>query len=331
MNAMQSTLRGFASAVIILWASLGIAAYFYSQLHNIPAAIVRMVLPALLLEAALYLAAATPAVRKHVEKLSPWTIAMLLTLSAIAPYLLYTACGGPFQPRAMLALTGLAAVAASWYVVLPHTLPADLLFMLFMASIYIAKVFNWIYPEPAPHVTLSILGTSMWIRTGIISVLSIRRMSGIGFGLLPSRRDWYIGILHYLVFLPAGFLLALALRFVKPHVVLDLRTAGIAVLTFFGTLWVLAAMEEVFFRGLLQQSLSRKLKSSVAGLIAASLIFGAAHLNFRNAFPNWRMALLAAVAGLFYGHAYQRASTVRASMVTHAFVVTTWIVFLGKS
>jgi membrane protease YdiL (CAAX protease family) len=60
--------------------------------------------------------------------------------------------------------------------------------------------------------------------------------------------------------------------------------------------------------------------------IAASIAFGAVHLWFR-AFPNWRFALLAAVAGVFYGLAFRRARSIRASMVTHALVVTTWRVF----
>jgi hypothetical protein len=41
-------------------------------------------------------------------------------------------------------------------------------------------------------------------------------------------------------------------------------------------------------------------------------------------FPNWRFALMAAVAGLFYGLAFRAAGSIRASMVTHALVVATW-------
>jgi membrane protease YdiL (CAAX protease family) len=50
------------------------------------------------------------------------------------------------------------------------------------------------------------------------------------------------------------------------------------------------------------------------------------HLWFRT-FPNWRLAILAAVAGVFYGAAFNRTKSIRASMVTHALVVTTWRVF----
>jgi membrane protease YdiL (CAAX protease family) len=101
----------------------------------------------------------------------------------------------------------------------------------------------------------------------------------------------------------------------------------IAVATFAGVLWVLAVAEEFFFRGLLQQMLTSVLGSRTAGLVLASLIFGAVHLPYR-AFPNWHFAVLAACAGLFYGRAYQQAGSIRAAMVTHALVVTVWKTFL---
>ena len=59
-----------------------------------------------------------------------------------------------------------------------------------------------------------------------------------------------------------------------------------------------------------------------------SLLFGAAHLWFRD-FPNWRMAAVAAVAGVFYGLAFRQAKSIRASMVTHALTVTAWRVFFS--
>ncbi len=58
-------------------------------------------------------------------------------------------------------------------------------------------------------------------------------------------------------------------------------------------------------------------------MLFASLIFGAVHLPFR-AFPNWRFALLAAAAGVAYGLAFRAARSIRAAMVAHALVVTTW-------
>ncbi|HSW50790.1 MAG TPA: CPBP family intramembrane glutamic endopeptidase, partial [Bryobacteraceae bacterium] len=74
------------------------------------------------------------------------------------------------------------------------------------------------------------------------------------------------------------------------------------------------------------QWLSRALGNQVAGLILTSIAFGLVHLPFRS-FPNWRFALIAAVAGLFYGRAYSQAGGIRAAMITHALVNTTTRVF----
>jgi membrane protease YdiL (CAAX protease family) len=52
------------------------------------------------------------------------------------------------------------------------------------------------------------------------------------------------------------------------------------------------------------------------------------HLPY-GGFPNWRFALLASVAGVFYGLAFRQASSIRASMVTHALTITTVRVFFS--
>jgi membrane protease YdiL (CAAX protease family) len=169
----------------------------------------------------------------------------------------------------------------------------------------------------------------MWYRIGIVAVLCIRRMEGIGFGLVPRAHEWRVGLVHYLLFLPAGYILAERLDFIRPDFQVSATLMGRALLTFAGALLVLAAAEEFFFRGLLQQMLTRVTRSRWFGLILCSVVFGAAHLAFQDKFPNWRMALLATCAGLFYGHAYQQAGSIRAAMVTHALVVATWRVFLS--
>jgi hypothetical protein len=51
-------------------------------------------------------------------------------------------------------------------------------------------------------------------------------------------------------------------------------------------------------------------------------------LPFRH-FPNWRFAIVGGVSGIFYGLAFLKARSVRAGMVTHALVVTTWRLFFS--
>jgi membrane protease YdiL (CAAX protease family) len=58
------------------------------------------------------------------------------------------------------------------------------------------------------------------------------------------------------------------------------------------------------------------------GLAVASVLFGAAHLGFRE-FPNYAFAFTAGLAGVLYGLVYQRGG-LRAAMLCHALTVTFW-------
>ena len=68
------------------------------------------------------------------------------------------------------------------------------------------------------------------------------------------------------------------------------------------------------------------LKNEWAGLALTSMIFGAVHVWY-GAFPNWKLAVLATLAGVFYGLAFRQGRGIRASMVTHALTVATWKTF----
>jgi membrane protease YdiL (CAAX protease family) len=98
-------------------------------------------------------------------------------------------------------------------------------------------------------------------------------------------------------------------------------------LYFLGWLWVVALGEEVFFRGFLLHRLRKSLGGRGA-LAASSLIFGMAHLWFRE-FPNWKHVAMATTLGLFCGWAYLEAKAIRAAVVTHALVVATWRAFIA--
>lgn len=325
---MQNTLRPFFTAVATLWVVLCIAAYFYSQDKNIPTGIAVFVVPAFLLEAALYLGAGVPAVRSRLESLPRRALAFYMTMSAGLPYLLYSVPTGVFAFQSLLTVLGLAGLASWWYLACGQRAWADVGYLLLMAAPVLLKVFPQLYIDPFPKLQVFVLGVLMWYRTGILSVLVLRGMDGIGFSFVPRAKEWLIGLRNYAFILPLGLGLAVLLGFaqLRPDPVTG-KTLLLAAATFLGVFWVLAVAEEFFFRGLLQQLLTRGFRSEIVGLVLASLIFGAAHLGFRS-FPNWRFALLATVAGLFYGRAYLQARSIRAAMVTHALVVTTWRVFL---
>ncbi len=77
------------------------------------------------------------------------------------------------------------------------------------------------------------------------------------------------------------------------------------------------------FRGLLQNLLARTLGSARAGWLLAAVIFGPAHIN-NGGFPNWRYVILATIAGIFYGRAWQKTGSIFASALVHTLVNVTW-------
>lgn len=316
-------------ALPAVWLICAVAGYLYSQQQGIPAWMFRAAIGAILLEITFYYMLGVESLRTRLERLSPAMVGVVLTLAAITPYVALTLGFHSFRWASLGWLTLLAGLASFWFIVLPKRPLFDLLFLAMAAAVMLAKVFHPIYgDDPHPKLPLAALGQLMWFRTCILAMLSVRRMKGVGFGFWPKATEWRIGAIFYVLFLPAAAVLAWAIGFARPH----LPTAGwqktsvVALATFFGILWVVALGEEFFFRGLLQQWFSAWTRSETVGLIAASVAFGSVHLWFRN-FPNWRFALLAAVAGVFYGLAFRRARSIRASMVTHALVVTTWRVF----
>lgn len=327
MKPMQSAARGswrdFVITVVVLWAAAIAAAYFYSRQEHVPAAIIQAVVPAFLLEFAFYVAPAFGAVRRTLDRLFPRAaIAVLLTLAAVLPWTIASLRLHTFGILNFALLAGLAAVAAFWYVWLRPTLAADLLFLAYIAGVFMWHIFARIYGTPAPHVPLEILGHLMWVRTGAMAVLVLRRLD-TQFGFLPNGLEWLTGVEYFAFFMPAGVLLGWALRLIRfhPAPIVWWKLPFVAVGTYFGILWVVALGEEFFFRAFLQQVLMKRTGSEAVGLLLASTLFGVAHLPFRH---SWRFAALAGVLGLFCGLAYIKARSMRASMVTHALVVTAW-------
>ncbi|MEO8130535.1 MAG: CPBP family intramembrane glutamic endopeptidase [Bryobacteraceae bacterium] len=327
---MRESLRGYGFTLAAVWVAFCIAAFFYTRLYNIPARVAVAVLPALLVEVAFYLAAGMEPVRKRLEALAaPPILAVLMTASAVLPYCIAAAGTGSFQLRSLLTLLGLAGTASFWYLFAGKRTLADVGFLALMAAVYLSKIFNTIYITPAPKVTLSILGAAMWIRIGMMACLSIRKMGGIHFGFVPQGKEWRIGVIHYFGFLPFGYFAGTYFGLLHPQTVTPASKAVLLVVaTFLGTLWVLAAMEEFFFRGVLQQLIRRETNDDFSAIMITAVIFGLAHLSYARAFPNWKMAVMAGIHGIVLGHAFLQAGSVRAPMVTHALVVTTWKVFL---
>jgi len=199
---------------------------------------------------------------------------------------------------------------------------------------YAAMVCIWIpaelhvlqtaFPFPA-----SGLAHPLWaayaISVGLVAFLLVRRLDGIGYRVAWGRGwgtavlvnlGWY-AVLAIVVGQWIGFI-----RFAPTWTrARELPLVALGILVF--NAWP----EEFLFRGLLQNLLSETLRSEVAGLVVAAVVFGLAHLNNGpQPFPNWRYALLAAFAGLAYGSAWRKTRSIFASALVHAGVNTLWFV-----
>lgn len=309
----------------LFWLACGVAGYIYTQQKGIPWDTAKLVAPAFLLEATFYLVLGIENWRQKLEKLHRVQVAALLVVAAVAPYAVATLAIGAFNWTHLGEIAVLAAVLAFWYIVFPHNPLVDVGLLAFAATIALTKVWEQIYPRPDPKLALEALGQAMWIRTGLFAILSVRRVSGVGFGFWPRLSEWKIGALYFVGLLPVAAALGWWIGFTRPAWPVS-QELTLLPLTFFGTLWVLALGEELFFRGLLQQWMIGWLKNEWVGLGLTALIFGSAHL-LKDQFPNWRFGALATLAGVFYGLAFRQAKSIRASMVTHALTVTTWKTF----
>jgi hypothetical protein len=313
---MTQSLGGFRAALLAGWTALSAAGLLYARSKGIPAWVAVPVLAAFLIEYPFYLVPAFAEVRQRFEGSLP----LFLLVSFVAPYTVYAANTGQFHWWALAQLAALATALGLWYKILPAVPLADGAFLALVAAVVLRGYFDPIYTSPVSGLHLEILGHVALTRVCAMVMLVERRVPGVGYGFMPSFAEWKIGLRHFVYFLVVGAPLAWATRLVR--VGPGMPVWKIAA-TFVGVLWVVALSEEFFFRGLLQQWMAEWTGRPGVALAGTSIVFGAVHLGFRG-FPNWKFALAAAVAGWFYGRAFQQAQSVRASMVTHALVVTLW-------
>jgi uncharacterized protein len=325
MSAMAKSLRGFLAVVVAGWLALSAAGILYARFQGIPNQAALPVVAAFLVAFPFYLVPAFPWLR---ERIGGQRLPLYVLAAALAPYL--TGClGGAivFQWQGLVRLVAMALVFGFWY--RPARTPsifADLAFLAIVPLVLLSGYLEAIYAavHPALRKDLIELGHVALIEIAV-PVLMVARGVRTGYGFFPTRAEWAIGLRHYLYFVAGGLPLGLALKAV--HFTAPMPLWKIAA-TFLGFFFVISLSEEFFVRGVLQGWLEQWTGRAWLALLATSALFGAAHLFFRF-FPNWRWALLAGILGWCCGHARNQAGGIRAGVVTHALVVTTWRAFLA--
>lgn len=178
----------------------------------------------------------------------------------------------------------------------------------------------WPYPDLPLEVRVAPLLLAM--NVGVVTFLFVRQLDGVGYTIAWGR-DAAISVgVNFALIAAIVIPLALWLRFLRfDATVASWSSLPATTLTIF---LVVAWPEEFFFRGLLQNLLSKSFSNEKYGWIVASLVFGLAHIGRNHVFPNWKYALLAAIAGLFYGRTWRATNSIFASAVVHCLVDTTW-------
>ena len=159
---------------------------------------------------------------------------------------------------------------------------------------------------------------------GGYAFLVIRNLEDVGYRLGFRKRDILDGLVNFAGFALVGIPLGTALGFIRFH------PGTVTPLEFFiqlfGIYFTIAIPEELLFRGILQNFLVKSFsgqRRDLYGLILASVIFGASHLHHAPV-PNWHYAILAALAGLFYGNAFRTRHRLSSPALTHTLVDTVW-------
>ena len=256
----------------------------------------------------------------------PWWVRLGAPCLLCLPYALVAVSAGMFR-WGWLAVYASLPVAVSgmlwWAGKADATRRGDWRDFLVLAALGLAVDLRWF--EGAWPAHLAVFSKMILLDAGIYAFGALRGLDGVGFDLRLRPRDLATGLRETAFYTPLALVLGLGLGFLHVHAawpgVLHMLAAW--VFTFF----FIAVPEELFFRGWMQNLLERRI-GRLPALAATSVLFGLSHFNKRAAVFNWRYVLLAAIAGVFYGRAWQRDRRIGASATTHATVDAIWSLWL---
>lgn len=251
----------------------------------------------------------------------PATLTLLFSLLAVA--------AGAFSvPLALLVLVYTCAPVAAAFVQGSARRPGWLDFVIIL-MLWLPLEFSagqHLIPKPAQGFLHSV-AYGISILLGLTIFLGFRALPGMKFNL-PSARDLAYGGAAFLACAPILIVAGRLLGFIPPfHGPAHPSAGGIG--RTFGLIFVGTALpEEILFRSLIQNWLMQRYGFTSGMLFVSAFIFGCAHLdNGPQPLPNWRYMILATIAGLAYGKAFQKSSSVFSSVTCHALVDATKHIF----
>jgi membrane protease YdiL (CAAX protease family) len=256
---------------------------------------------------------------------SPWR-ALAMPFLLLVPYFIFAFGTGTFSARAVGKLA--AYIAVPTLLLLPDRLHRaerigwrDLAAMLALGLPVSANWLEGIWTWPSE---LYFFRPLACVCVGAYAFLVVRNLEGVGYHLTFRKADVVDGLVNFLGFALLGIPLGISLGFIhfRPQGV----SAWEVAFQLFAIYLTIAIPEELLFRGILQNFLVKSIQTgprSLYGLLIASVVFGASHLHHAPV-PNWKYAVLAMLAGVFYGNAFRTRQRLSAPALTHALVDTVW-------
>jgi membrane protease YdiL (CAAX protease family) len=179
---------------------------------------------------------------------------------------------------------------------------------------------HWLWPYPGGRLAY-VFTVLLCVNVALACFMLLRRTNGVGYSIGWGRHWSFFVLASFIVFGCIAIPLGQAMHFIQ----FEPQWSHWKSLPFLsvGILFITAWPEELLFRGLLQNMLSRASNSELAGWWTASILFGFSHIT-NMGFPNWRYVILASIAGFFYGWTWRKTGSIFASALLHAAVDITW-------
>lgn len=215
-----------------------------------------------------------------------------------------------FAPLALVFFAGTKATS-SWL----DWLAAIIIWIPFDAR-WLTDIWQW----PAGNGAY-VLNTILAVDLALLSFLCFRRIPGLNFRFTFSKRDLLLGLGYFGIFALVAIPIGLASGFISWN---PERSLLKWILTPIGIFLFIAIPEELLFRGIFQNLLSRLIKGRWASILIISGFFGLTHLN-NGGGGDWRYVGLATFAGVIYGKSYITCRGLLIPALIHTAVDSVWI------
>jgi membrane protease YdiL (CAAX protease family) len=254
----------------------------------------------------------------------------LLGAAVLLVYLIYALGTNTFAFMRVAAVAGLIFIPLALAASAERLPPGSWQDFLILAGVWLAvkplpnpwgwSLSHWLWPYPGGRLAY-VLTVLLCVNVALACFVLLRRVNGVGYSIGWGRHWSFFILASFIVFGCIAIPLGRAIHFIQ----FEPQWSQLKSLPFvsLGILFFTAWPEELLFRGLLQNMLSRASNSELAGWWTASLLFGFSHIT-NMGFPNWRYVILASIAGFFYGWTWRKTGSIFASALVHAAVDSTW-------